>query len=596
VVLRESGGDGQAGRFRRRLPSKRAFTTSQATQSQGGSLTAGALYTGVAAPHSSSASDFDRDELPTIVATAVALAVLAWLLPAFATLAHARAWPELNAGEAIAGTGRVIAEGRLSDPRRAYPPRARRAMPTGRSWWLAAGAPLALMLGAGLIGWRRLDPLRARTLLGRRGYDPRGADPREWARPRDLGALVVRGRQPGRFTLGRLDRRLLASDGEAHVAVIAPTRSGKTTRCVVPWLLEHDGPAIVASVKRDVLAETISWRRRLGPVHVWDPGAPDCAGWTPLEGCAHWGHALRQGLWLADAVDHAEHGAARFWNQEAAKLLSPLLHAAALNATSIEAVIAWLDTQAVDEPAEILDAAGASAARRQLHAVAGLDPRNRGTTYMSAGSLLAAYRHPDVRASARPELTPDRFLDGGTPTLYICSPERRQRELAPLVVALLSGMLEAAAVRATTQGALSPTLRILLDEAANIAPLSHLPQHLSQAAAHGVRIATVWQSLAQARERYHDGADSILANSTAKLFMGPITDTTTRSYVEQLLGHEPQQHDDHKIWRPKAPAQALQQLGQDRALLVSGNLPPAIVRLHGYWRTRGLARRSAIDS
>ena len=77
-------------------------------------------------------------------------------------------------------------------------------------------------------------------------------------------------------------------------------------------------------------------------------------------------------------------GPAHFWNQEAAKLLAPLLHAAALGPGTVAAVIGWLDSQQADEPAAILKAAGAGAALAQLQGVANLDPRKRGTTYMSA--------------------------------------------------------------------------------------------------------------------------------------------------------------------------------------------------------------------
>jgi len=537
---------------------------------------------------------FKPDEQLAILATGAVLLLAAWLLPLGSTLAHSRALPAMNAAEAIIGTVNVARRGHLDDPRLAYPPRARPAMPAGRSWWLAAATPFAALGLAGWFGWRRLEPLRARARLGRRGYDPRGSEPREWARPRHVGGLVVRRRTAGRFTLGRLDRRLLAADPDAHVAVVAPTRSGKTTRCVVPWLLEHDGPAIVTSTKRDVFDATAAHRARLGEVYVWDPGAPDSAGWSVLDGCHDWGFCLRQGAWLAHAVDTGDHHAARYWNQEAAKLLSPLLHAAALGPGTIDAVIAWLDEQVVDEPAQILATAIATAAQRQLHGVAGLDPRNRGTTYMSASSLLAAYRHPDVAVTAHSEFRPERFVAAGSDTLYICAPPRRQAELAPLIVAMLSHVLEAAAARTATHGPLHPTLRLLLDEAANIAPLRDLPQHLSQAAGHGVRIATVWQSLAQARERYHDGADSILANSAAKLFMGPVTDHTTRAYLDELLGQELQHNDDHQSWRPKAPAQALQQLGDDRALLVSGSLPPGVVRLQPYWKIRELTKPAGL--
>ncbi len=147
---------------------------------------------------------------------------------------------------------------------------------------------------------------------------------------------------------------------------------------------------------------------------------------------------------------------------------------------------------------------------------------------MSAGSILAAYRYPEVLARAgSADVNAHAFFDGRPNTLYVVASERHQRLLEPILAALLSSLFHAAIVRDNDR----PRLRVLLDEAANIAPLRDLPKHLSLAAGHGVRIATVWQSLAQARERYHDAADSILANSTAKLFMGPITDNATRSYV-----------------------------------------------------------------
>jgi type IV secretory pathway TraG/TraD family ATPase VirD4 len=119
-------------------------------------------------------------------------------------------------------------------------------------------------------------------------------------------------------------------------------------------------------------------------------------------------------------------------------------------------------------------------------------------------------------------------------------------------------------------------LRILLDEAANIAPLPDLPRMLSQAAGHGIRIATVWQSLAQMRERHGHGADTVLANSATKLFMGSITDAATRDYITELLGDDP---DEARPRRPRTTAGALQQAELGRALLIAGNRPPAMVTL-----------------
>ena len=111
-----------------------------------------------------------------------------------------------------------------------------------------------------------------------------------------------------------------------------------------------------------------------------------------------------------------------------------------------------------------------------------------------------------------------------------------------------------------------------------------LPRTMSQVAGHGIRVATVWQSLAQMQERYGRGADTILANSTAKLYLGPITDGATRDHVAGAITERAAPKDDRI-----ATARALQQLVGDRALLISGARPPAVTTLRPYWRSN--ARR-----
>ena len=520
-----------------------------------------------------------------LVAAGLGVVLLAWLIPALVVAASVRELPNAQVGETVAGTLRVIGEGRWRDPQSAYPPGLRAQMPGTTSWWLLSGGAVA-MLGV-VFGtlWRRVEPQVARDRLGRRPYDWRGSRPRAWARGRDLGELVRRQRRDA-FTLGMIDGRRVASPPEAHVAVIAPTRSGKTTRCVIPWLFEHKGPAIVTSTKRDVLDVTRAARERAGRVWIFDPFGDDSACWDPLERCEDWSSALRQAQWLADATQDGDSEVAGYWRGEAAKLLAPLTHAAVLDGRDIGGVVEWLDDQEAREPTRILKAADAGAAARQLKSVVGLDPRNKGTTYMSAGSVLAAYRFPEVVATARRGLTAAGFFDGAPNTLYIVAGDREQHLLTPIVVALLSSLLHEAADRAAATGPLRPSLRVLVDEAANIAPLRELPRALSQAAGHGVHFATVWQSLGQMRERYGGASDTILANSVTKLFLGPVTDDATRRYLIDLLGDDPVQRDERSTRRPKVRAGALQQLGDDRALLVAGAQPPAIVATRPWWKTR----------
>ena len=63
-------------------------------------------------------------------------------------------------------------------------------------------------------------------------------------------------------------------------------------------------------------------------------------------------------------------------------------------------------------------------------------------------------------------------------------------------------MYEAAIVKARRTGVLDPRLFILMDEAANIAPVRNLAPWLSQCGDHGIVIATIWQSIAQIDQRY----------------------------------------------------------------------------------------------
>ena len=414
----------------------------------------------------------DAANLLWIVAAAAALSLFAVTIPAAVVAIHDKALPHGSIADLLVGSLKIVHEGHWRDPASAFPPELRAHMPPALGWWFTAAITALTLAAALIVLWRRVDTATARHRIGRRSYDLRGARPRDWARPRDLAPLVVRRARPGRFTLGRLDRRLLASEPESHVAVVAPTRSGKTTRFVIPWLLEHDGPAIVTSTKPDVVRATREHRERYGKVFLWDPFGPESCTWNPLAGCADWRYALRQARWLADSAEDGDSQIARYWRGEAAKLLAPLIHAAACADLGISVVREWIDMQDTQRPLEHLKEADALPAAQQLAAVAALDDRNRGTTYMSAGSLLAAYRHPDASRTTRDGLTPQQLLSGAN-TLYIVSPEHDQRLLAPLVVALVSSMLHAAVER--RNGPLNPTLRVLLDEAANIAPLADLP-------------------------------------------------------------------------------------------------------------------------
>ncbi|MHB1833465.1 MAG: type IV secretory system conjugative DNA transfer family protein, partial [Solirubrobacteraceae bacterium] len=465
-----------------------------------------------------------------------------------------------------------------------------------------------LLLALCWWGRRRLAAWGAGSPLGLPQASPRrllrdsgSVKERTWAKPRDLRRLRVGERVPGRPYLGyigRAPRRMLAAEREVQSLLAAPPRSGKSSGYMIPWLLEHEGHAVALSTKRDVYDATIERRRQLGQVWVYDPfGDPDSCSFTPLSEARSWHGALRTAAALAGAARAEQANAAsEFWDREASILLAPLLHAAAIGGGSTALVLDQLDRRELEAPMRELEAVGAHAAAAQLSGVLARDPRNRETTVMSAGALLRAYRYPHL-ASARAKQLSARafFTESQASTLYVIAAAHHQRDLQPVILALISSIYETAIEITRRHGPFDPALYLLLDEAANIAPVRDLAAWLSQCGDHGITINTSWQSIAQIDHRYGRAErDAILAASTAQIFIPPIADPTTASYISELIGQEnvttesqgkglrgqqtlsvSQQHAASAPW--------LRQIPRGSALLVYRELPPAVVRAPGWW-------------
>jgi type IV secretory pathway TraG/TraD family ATPase VirD4 len=251
-------------------------------------------------------------------------------------------------------------------------------------------------------------------------------------------------------------------------------------------------------------------------------------------------------------------------------------------------LIHWLDTRSFTDAVTTLKSIGADAAADQLEGIERRDERNRETTVMSALNLLRAYRYPQLAKASGEEFTPEAFLDGGANTAYVVAAGHDQDVLRPVVLALVAAIYERAVRRARESGPLEPRLFILMDEAANIAPVRNLASWLSQCGDHGIVIATIWQSIAQIDERYGRPArDAICAASTAQVFIPPLAEPTSAGYLSRVLGEElvaTAGGSSLTVTHSKA-AQApwLRQIPRGRAILIYRDLPPAIVRAPGWF-------------
>ena len=428
----------------------------------------------------------------------------------------------------------------------------------------------------------------------------------------------------GRVVIGRFGRRLVAAEPGHSLLVVGPTQSGKTTGLAAPVIREWKGPVVAASVKGDLARLTMDARAGEGEVLLYDPlGTTGLAraAWSPLTSCRTWAAARRV---TADLAAVAREGSMSmtdgdFWYAMAAKLLAPLFFAASTNGHCMSDVVAWVDEQDLDYPIRLLASSGASAsstssrvsgassasgtaaAIQALRATLGRDERQRSAIFTTAETVIEAFADPDVAAcespgfgwpAPTPTVDAGRLLDGNN-TLYLCAPAHDQRRLRSLFATLVAQVIAEAYGRAMAVGkGLDPPLLVVLDEAANVAPLAELDVLASTAAGHGVQLVTVWQDLAQLNARYGAKAPSVVNNHRAKVFLSGIADPGTLEHASQLAGDEDRRvrsrtvdhygsasTTDASSPRRLLPPDALRRLEPGNALLLYAHLPPTRVTL-----------------
>ena len=197
----------------------------------------------------------------------------------------------------------------LGDPRLAFDEPARSQLPGPLLLWscIAFTVVVAALVACGLWRLFRLD----RTALDRRTRLGVGAEAR-LATARDLRPLIASRSRPSRF---------------GSIALIGPSRSGKT-RCAQSSIRTWGHPAILSSVKTDLLAATIDERQRLGEVKMFDPtGVTDrgSAHWTPLRAARSLQGATATAKALVDVATRGEGSGDSHWLRQAEILLTSLL-------------------------------------------------------------------------------------------------------------------------------------------------------------------------------------------------------------------------------------------------------------------------------
>ncbi len=407
--------------------------------------------------------------------------------------------------------------------------------------------------------------------------------------------------------------------------VLGPPRSGKTTSLVVPNALVAPGAVVSTSTKPDVLVATWAERARMGRCWLFDPTGTTPAPpgvtplrWSPVAACTDWEMAIRTTRAMSTAARPAGYlGESAHWTERAEALLAPLMHAAALSERGIDQVASWVNRHDIDTPLAVLDQSGSELGSDILTGLKDTDQRELSGIFSTASGVLAAYRSQRALDLAKEPNFDPRTLRSTADTIYICSSGRDQALTAPLVVGLIE-QVRAGAYESTSAGYRTgrwpgPPVALLLDEAANIAPLPDLPAIVSEGGSQGLVTLACFQDLSQARTRWGGAADGFLTLFGAKVVLGGIRDVRTLDMISRLAGEGEVPHNSvtrrplpigrqhtsvtlSTRRQPRLPLDVIGNLPPTEAILINGPRPPALLSLTPWFRTAPFAEaRPALE-
>jgi type IV secretion system protein VirD4 len=287
-----------------------------------------------------------------VVALLLGGAILMWLVGNVAALLGRGRL--LHAGLTQSWDALLHLRQHTNDPRLAWAPKQAANLPGPDMYWtsLAIVVIVAVLLFTGVVllvkgkGGSRHEAVDKRRRLG----VPTQA---RLATTKELKPLLTDRPVPGRFVIARWKSRYLSTEAPSYrrrrgvqgaIAIFGPSQSGKTTG-LITGVDAWQGPAVVSSVKTDLLRATLAGRTAAGEVKAFDPGGTtgmSTATWSPLRAAADLRGALAAAQMLARAGGD-EGPNDRFWRGQAEQLIAAMLWTAAnTEGQSMRSVVKWV--------------------------------------------------------------------------------------------------------------------------------------------------------------------------------------------------------------------------------------------------------------
>lgn len=383
-----------------------------------------------------------------------------------------------------------------------------------------------LSLGAGIVGV--VPALVCKRAL--RKVTGRGA-------PKPVTAEVLSDSttMSGTFA-GTFDNDVYVTDPRGATLVLGPPGSGKTSCVIAPTVAVATGPAVITSVKWEVLYDTHQTRSKRGRIWALDLGSgiPDGAlrvRWSPAWGVSGWDSArVIANEWTAP---YAVGSPNRDWIDSATEWLAVILFAGQY--VSLPTFASWCREaeSALDQVENTIlqhrtdpEDVDAHLALSTLRGIRATPDKERGSIASTLRRLTSVYNSAAVLSNKGEDFDPAQFIRTSD-TLYIAASPEERSVAAGLIMALLSAITRERK-RASNEGENLDWLNVVVDEAAHVAR-PPLDSWASQFGGQGIALTVGLQDLSQARAAW-PGVNFLGIFPSAILMPGIRDDQTLQTF------------------------------------------------------------------
>lgn len=423
-------------------------------------------------------------------------------------------------------------------------------------FFLIALVALAVTAGWVWSRWRQSDARFVYDLKLREGFAQR-REVRKNIGPSALKkrASTIRPSLVGRVDASDVGWKVGRSRGmdsyvsvEDSTIVIGPPRSGKGFRFIINAILDWQGPLVTTSTRNDNLSATISRRREMGQVTVFDPqelsGIETTLKISPIIGCEDPMVAEQRASALVAGSGLGKSNSNQEWASAAETILAQLLHAAALDQRTVADLATWGESPVLAaEAVEILMKVGAPGWGTALNATINGDEKMLMNQWFGVKGAVRPLRIPQIAKAMTPDensqmFDPNEFLSGNN-TLYLIGTGQGAGAVGGFLGALMDDIVEVARRKAlASRGSrLDPPLGLILDEIANMFAWPALPRITADGGGIGISPLVVLQARSQAETSWsHAEMQSVFSAATAKLMLGGSADVSFLKDMQDLLG------------------------------------------------------------